>query len=234
MDRRSLHDLVLAEVAAERRRITRRRLFVGSAKVAGGGALALSLTGIPLLGRSAVAQDATPDASPAAEISLESDVDVLNYALTLELLENAFYRDGLPNFPDLGTDGFGFAVTEQLAAIGAHEAAHVDALTAAVSSLGGTPVTEAAYNFDEAFADPEAFLSTAAALENTGVRAYNGAGQFISDPGLLTTAGSIVSVEARHASYLNLITGESPFPDAFDDAATPAEILEIAGPFIAS
>ena len=228
---RPLHELLLAEIAAERRRLSRRRLVAGSAKVAGGGALALTLAGVPVIGR---AQDATPEGTPEA-IALETDADVLNFALTLELLENAFYRDGLALFPDLGTDNLaGFAISEQLALIGSHEAAHVDALTAAVASLGGTPAVEQAYNFEDAYADDAAFLETAAALENVGVSAYNGAGQFLTDPALLTTAGTIVSVEARHAAYLNLLNDENPFPSAFDEAATPAETLEAAGPFLAS
>lgn len=234
MDRRPLHEILLAEVAAERRRLSRRRLFGRSAKIAGGGAIALSLASLPTIGGAAWAQDATPEEDGGGSTELESDVDVLNYALTLELLENAFYRDGLAELGDLGLDSFGFSVTEQLAAIGAHEAAHVDALTAAVSSLGGTPVTESEYEFGGAFDDQVAFLETAMALENTGVAAYNGAGQFISDAALLGTAGTIVAVEARHAAYLNLINRESPFPEAFDEASTPDEILEIAGQFISS
>ncbi len=225
---RPLHQRFLVEIAAERRRLSRRGLLAGSAKLAGGGALALSLAGVPVVGR---AQDAT---TAAEELQFESDVDVLNFALTLEHLENAFYRDGLPLFPDLGTDGFGFSVLEQVSAIGAHEAAHVVTLTDVITSLGGTPVEEATYDFEDAYADDTSFLMTAMALENTGVQAYNGAGQFLTDPGLLTAAGSIVSVEARHASYLNLINDEDPFPAAFDEALTPAEVLDAAGPFLAS
>ena len=220
---RRLHETLLAEVALERRRLSRRGMLSGSMKVAGGGLLVLSLGSLP---RAARAQD---DDAPFAD-----DVEVLNYALTLELLENAFYRDGLPAVGDLGTDGFGFSVSEQLAAIGAHEAAHVQTLTDVVASLGGTPVAEGTYNFEDAFASAEAFLATAAALENTGVSAYDGAGQYLSDPGLLTAAGSIVAVEARHASYLNLITDEVPFPASFETPLTPDEVLEIAGPFVAS
>jgi hypothetical protein len=212
-----------AFLANARRNATRRGLLGGGAKLAGGGLLVLSLGSVPLAAR---AQD---DDAPFAD-----DVEVLNYALTLELLENAFYRDGLPAVGDLGTDGFGFSVSEQLAAIGAHEAAHVQTLTDVVASLGGTPVAEGAYDFGDAFASAEAFLATAAALENTGVSAYDGAGQYLSDPGLLTAAGSIVAVEARHASYLNLITDEVPFPASFETPLTPDEVLEIAGPFIAS
>ena len=127
-------------------------------------------------------------AIPTAQetVDVTEPVGVLNYALTLEHLENAFYRDGLDQFDE------------------------------------------------DAYADDAAFLETAAALENVGVSAYNGAGQFLTDPGLLTTAGSIVSVEARHAAYLNLVNDEDPFPSAFDEAATPAETLEAAGPFLAS
>ena len=229
---RPLHERLLAEIAAERRRLSRRRLVAGSATLAGGGALALSLAA-PRVG---LAQDATPVATPAAEeLQLESDVDVLNFALTLEHLENAFYRDGLPLFPDLGTDNLaGFSISEQLAAIGAHEAAHVVTLTDVIASLGGTPAEEQVYNFEDAYADDASFLETAMALENVGVQAYNGAGAFLTDPGLLTAAGSIVSVEARHAAYLNLINDEDPFPVAFDEALTPAEVLDAAGPFLAS
>ncbi len=223
---RGLHETLLAEVALERRRLSRRGMFVGSLKLAGGGLLAGSLGSVA---RSAMAQDSgVADAAPFA-----NDIEVLNYALTLEHLENAFYRDGVGLF-DLGTDGFGFSVNEQLGVIGAHEAAHVATLTDVIASLGGTPVAEAAYLFGDAYASPEAFLATAAALENTGVAAYDGAGQYLSDPGLLTAAGSIVAVEARHASYLNLITDEVPFPAAFETPLTPDEVLEIAGPFIAS
>ncbi len=223
---RPLHERFLAEIAAERRRLSRRGLLAGSAKLAGGGALALSLAAVPRIGR---AQDgATPEA-----VEFESDIDVLNFALTLEHLENAFYRDGLAVLPDLGVDDFGFGVTEQIAAIGAHEAEHVATLASVVADLGGTPVEEQAYDFEDAYADEDAFLMTAMALENTGVGAYNGAGQFIEDTGLLQAAGTIVAVEARHASYLNLINDESPFPASFDEALSAAEVLEIAGPFFA-
>ena len=224
---RGLHETLLAEVALERRRLSRRGMMVGSLKLAGGGLLAGSLGSS--VARSAMAQDAgVAEAAPFVD-----DIEVLNYALTLEHLENAFYRDGVGLF-DLGTDGFGFSVNEQLGVIGAHEAAHVTTLTDVIASLGGTPVAEAAYLFGDAYASPEAFLATAAALENTGVSAYDGAAQFIADAGLLTAAGSIVAVEARHASYLNLITEAVPFPAAFETPLTPAEVLEIAGPFIAS
>ncbi len=217
------HERLLAEITDERRRLSRRGMLTGSLKVAGGAALAMSLTTVPgaFSMRSMAAQEMT------------NDVDVLNYALTLEHLEYAFYRDGIGLF-SFGNDSRGQSIDTNFAAIRDHEGAHVETLASVIADLGGTPVEEATYDFGDAYTDPMAFMMTAAALENTGVSAYDGAGQFITDPELLTAAGSIVAVEARHASYLNLLTGQIPFPAPFETPLTMDEVLEIAGPFIAS
>jgi hypothetical protein len=212
------HSTLLEAVLAERSRLMSRRSLL---KIGAAGAITVGLAGtIPATRMTAFAQD----------IALVTDLDVLNYALTLEHLEYAFYRDGIGNFT-FGNDPFGQSIDTNLAAIRDHEGAHVTALTDAITSMGGTPVTEATYDFGYG-TDPVAFLATAAALENTGVSAYDGAGQYIQTPDLLPVAGGIVAVEARHASYLNLITGADPFPNAFEVALTPAEVLEIATPFI--
>ena len=218
------HERLLAEIADERRRMSRRGILTGSVKLAGGAAVALSLATVPgthSIRRLASAQELT------------SDLDVLNYALTLEHLEYAFYRDGIGLFT-FGNDSRGQSIDINFAAIRDHEGAHVDTLTSVITDLGGEPVAEAIYDFGDAYTDPMAFVATAAALENTGVSAYDGAAKYISDPELLTAAGSIVAVEARHASYLNLLTNEVPFPAAFETPLTIDEVLEIAGPFIVS
>ncbi len=222
----NLHERMLEEVFAERTRLASRRdLLVGGGKLAVGSAFAMALFGRAGAGQVTVlAQDASPVA-----VAFADDIEVLNYALTLEHLEHAFYRDGIGQFT-FGAGPFNEDIDVNLAAVRDHEAAHVTTLTDVITSLGGTPVAEAVYDFG--YTDAVSFLLTAAALENTGVRAYDGAGASIQDPGLLTAAGSIVAVEARHASYLNLINGEIPFPDAFETPATPAEVLEIATPFI--
>jgi hypothetical protein len=170
-----------------------------------------------------------------AQTTFEEPVDVLNYALTLEHLENAFYRDGLEEFDeDAFTEaGFDAAVRERLAEIGAHEQEHVDTLTEVIESLEGTPEEEAEYDFG--YADLLGFIQVAQALENTGVSAYQGAAQFlIEEDELLTAALNIHSVEARHASYINGLVQASPFPAATDTPLSPDEVLEIAGPFIVS
>lgn len=62
--------------------------------------------------------------------------------------------------------------------------------------------------------------------------AYNGAIGSDENAGLLTAGASIATVEARHASLLNLLNGWPPFPDAFDDARSRSDVEAIAADFI--
>lgn len=169
-----------------------------------------------------------------------SDVEVLNFALTLEHLEYAFYRDGLERFD---TKDFkkanvlrGFSnrikgdVQPKLEEVRDHEETHVDFLTSVVESEGGDPVEEACYDFG--YDNVSEFLGIAAVLENTGVSAYDGAIKLIETEEYLTAGATIATVEARHASYLNLLNGDSPFPEAFDEPLSPEEVLDAAGGFI--
>lgn len=166
----------------------------------------------------------------AIQITFANDIEVLNYALTLEHLEAAFYA--MSGEYSFGADAFGNSIDAWMSVVGEHENAHVATLTQVITDLGGEPAAASEYDFG--VTDANSFLATAAVLENVGVAAYDGAGQFIENADLLTAAGSIVAVEARHASYLNLITGASPFPSAFETPMTPDEVLAAAGPFIVS
>lgn len=205
-----------------------RRAFLRRSAAAGAGALTLAVGS----SNTALAHDGTDDAF--------TDIEVLNFALTLEHLEYAFYRDGLERFDkkdfmkakalrDLGGQ-MKKDVPSNLAEIREHEETHVDALTATVVDEGGTPVEEACYDFG--YDNVTEFLGIAAVLENTGVSAYDGAIRLIDEEKYLTTGATIATVEARHASYLNLLNGDSPFPKAFDDTLTPAQVLDAAGGFI--
>ena len=208
---------------------SRREIMTGSAKVAAGGALALALAATPGGFRAARAQDGTPD--PVSTFT--DDLDVFNYALTLEHLENAFYRDGLDQFDEAAFEDAGYdaQVREYLTEIGQHEQDHVDAITAAIEAAGGEPVEEATYDFG--YADVDGFLGVAQALETTGTQAYTGAAPYIESKDLLTAALTIHGVEARHAAYLNVVTGaDVPFPSALEPGLSRDEVLEIAGPFI--
>ena len=169
------------------------------------------------------------------DLMLETPVDVLNYALTLEHLEHAFYRKGLEEFTaeDFTAAGYSANVYDYFGMIRDHEQEHVDTITKVITDLGGEPVAEAEYDFG--YSDLAGFVGVAQVLENTGVSAYQGAAQFLIDEDeLLTAALTIHGVEARHAAYLNGLQGESPFPDAVNPTLTPDEVLAAAGPFIVS
>ena len=204
-----------------------RRSFLRTAAVAGGTMAAVGHIGFTS------AQDGTPVDAMAEEAPFAGPVDVLNYALTLEHLETAFYRDGLATIGEAGITGLGFdaSVFAKLSEIAAHEAAHVETLTQVITDLGGEPVAESTYDFG--YTDAAGFLQVAQALEDTGVSAYQGAAQYaMADDGLLTAALTIHGVEARHAAYVAVLNGGNPFPEAVNPTLTPAEVLDIAGPFI--
>ena len=103
---------------------------------------------------------------------------------------------------------------------GAEEQEHVDALTATIKDLGGTPVKAPEVDFGDAFTSAEKLIPLAITFEDIGVSAYNGAAPRSSRRTLLATAGGIVQVEARHAATIRFAAGEDPAPEAFDPTLT--------------
>lgn len=210
---------------AEHKQSSRRRFLITGAAAAGGSALALSL-----------------GKAPAAFADITNDINVLNYALTLEHLEAAFYNQGAQissmEFFKFGiTTGLGPGVSRNIGQfiglVREHENQHVTTLTQVITSLHGIPVAAGTYNFP--YQNVAGFLKIAMALENTGVSAYDGAIHLLADnPTLLTAGATIATVEARHASYFNLLNGVVPFPSAFDAPLTPCQIYNIAKQFIVS
>jgi rubrerythrin len=155
----------------------------------------------------------------------EGDLGIVNYALTLEYLETAFYNDvaasGLFKGDDLAL----------IKGIGAAEQEHVDALTATAKQLGGKPAKapKAMFPLDDA----ESVLQLAATVENLGAAAYLGQAAAIEDPEILAAALSIHSVEGRHAAVLNVLVGDEPTPDgAFAKPADMQTVLDEVQPFI--
>jgi rubrerythrin len=156
----------------------------------------------------------------------EGDLGIVNYALTLEYLETAFYNDvaksGLFKGDDLAL----------IQAIAKTEQQHVDALTATAKKLGGKPAPEPKAEFP--LKDAKSVLKLAATVENLGAAAYLGQAAAIESPDVLAAALSIHSVEGRHAAVLNVLTGQKPTPDgAFAQGADMSEVLAAVQPFLA-
>ena len=176
-------------------------------------------------------------AQTAAQLSAAADLTVLNYALTLENLESTFYNQGLAAFNSAAfvTAGYNSSVYGYLQMVQAHENSHVAFLTAAINAASpNSAVPACTYNFTNALSSPTAFITTAAALENAGQTAYDGAVNGITTAAYATVAAQIATVEARHAAYLNELIGASPFPQSFDNATLPAKIAAAIAPFLLS
>jgi hypothetical protein len=155
----------------------------------------------------------------------KGDVGILNYALTLEYLETAFYADVVKSGLFKGAE------LETIRKFGREEAEHVEALTQAVKSLGGklAPQPKAEFPLKSA----KSVLELAATVENLGAAAYLGQAANIEGPEVLASALAIHSVEGRHAATLNTLLGESVTPDgAFAVPADVPTVLESVEPFI--
>ncbi len=165
----------------------------------------------------------SPFVRKAMAQDMMGDIDILNYALTLEYLETDFYVQGLKL--KLGAEA------KELATLfGEQEAEHVDALSSTITDLGGTPADKPTFTFP--VKDEASFLMLAQTLEDTGVSAYNGAAPAIQSTEVLGAAGSIVQVEARHAAAIRLLRDEMPAPSAFDEALEMQAVLDAVTPFI--
>jgi hypothetical protein len=166
-------------------------------------------------------------ASTGTEQFGKGDLGILNYALTLEYLETAFYRDVVKSGLFKGSE---LATIKQF---GSEEAQHVAALTAAVKMAGGKPAKAPKTKFP--LKDASSVLKLAATVENLGAAAYLGQAANIKSPDVLASALAIHSVEARHASALNTLLGETITPDgAFAKPADAATVLKSVQPYIVS
>jgi rubrerythrin len=161
--------------------------------------------------------------------STKGDLEIVQYALTLEHLETDFYNAVIDS---------GVVKDKALAAtakmIRDNEQEHVDALTGTVKQLGGTPKRPKT-NFDAVLEGGEKMvLETAATVENLGAAAYLGQAGRIKSKEILAAALAIHSVEGRHAAALNSVVGKTIVPDgAFAKPASMAEVLPKVKPFLA-
>ena len=190
-----------------------REAFIMRGAIAAGGVYGLSTVG-PFVGQ-AMAQGSG------------GDLDILNFALTLEFLEGAFYTMAVKDVKGLTGDAKEVATT-----LRDNELEHVDALTATIKDLGGEPVKAPGVDFGDAFSSQDTFLELAQTFEDLGVGAYNGAGPMIESTDVLAAAGSIVQIEGRHAGVIRFVRGEPIEETPFDKGLPMEEVLAAAKPFI--
>ncbi|WP_266080693.1 ferritin-like domain-containing protein [Haladaptatus caseinilyticus] len=213
-----------------KQQLNSRRDFLGKT-AAGATALSLAATGVG---------SAHGDDSTCKDDDKMTDIDVLNYALTLEQLEATFYTRGQQMFTEseiessdaakrLGTS-LQCSTYDYFNLIRDHEQTHVKRLTEVITDLGGTPVSGLEFEFP--LDSVQQYFVLAQTFENLGVSAYDGAIALIENPDLQTAGATIATVEARHASYLNILNADVPFPTAFDEPKTMEEVLAAAGQFI--
>lgn len=155
-----------------------------------------------------------------------SDVDILQFALTLEHLEAEMYRQMLATNILTGKE------MQYFQSFGDHEAAHVKALSDALSAAGATPVQANASYMFPAFNNRGDILNFARIAEETGVGAYQGAAPAIQNKDYLAAAGSILQVEARHAAIIRLLAGAQPVPKATTEGLTIPQVQEIVNPIL--
>lgn len=200
-------DGAVAEADEALRTTTRSRLFRRAGLLLGGGVVA-SAAPIGLA------------TSQGGGLS-KGDIEILNYALTLEELESAFYAEA--NGKGKLT---GIARTFSQV-VGAHEAAHVATLR---QVLGAEAKPAPKFNFKGTTNGKITFLKTAQVLEDTGVAAYQGQAGRIKSDQVLASAGSILAVEARHAAWVREILGDSkspnPAPEAFSTPKSMQAVLD--------
>ena len=190
-----------------------RSAFLKRSAIAGGGLIA---------GGAFFSSLGIAEAAISKKKSKRNDVNILNFALTLEFLEAAFYKEAVANAA-YGSD----ANLKKFAVVVArHEAAHVRFLKGA---LGSAAIKSPKFDFGMAVTDTATFAATAQVLEDTGVTAYLGQVTNVFQPAVLGAAGTIATVEARHAAWIRFINGESPAPSAYDVRKSEKTILKAVG-----
>jgi rubrerythrin len=158
-------------------------------------------------------------AAPASAASAKArDVSILNFALTLEELQAAFYTEVERNKVLRG------ALKKQADTVGAVERAHVRAFR---SALGRAAVKRPHFDFGGATEGSNAFRKTAVAFEDLAVAAYKGQAPRITSRAYLASALAIHSVEARHAAWIRRLAGKSPVAGPFDEPLSRPQVSRI-------
>jgi hypothetical protein len=169
-----------------------------------------ALVATPLVGRLVRLADAFASPSKA------QDARILQLVLQLEYTHVAFYEQALQK-ASLQGELRTFAQT----ALG-HERAHVAAIKGALGPKAGP---RPSFDFGPAVRNPDEFKQAAIKLEDIAIAGYNGQATNLT-AGTLAAAAKIVSVEARHASWVRTLAGEIAAPEAVDKPMTAKQVSD--------
>lgn len=203
----------------------------------------LRRTGLSALAIGTLAASVTHGATPAKAGAI-TDVDILNFALNLEYLEAEFYARAFTGYglwyQDTTGPGGPGGVTggsrvpwvtgslyEMASEIASDELDHVRFLRSALGAQAvGEPVIDLVNSFNtlavaaglgssfDPFASEQNFLLGSYIFEDVGVTAYAGAAALIQNAAYLTSAATILAVEAYHASEIRVLLYQQGFAQA--------------------
>ena len=157
---------------------------------------------------------------------IRDDLELLGYALLVEYVQSALYRDALKLVPDLDDE-----TRQVVETLRDQEIEHVDALRQTMSDAGGRPNDRPREDFAEDLESRARFLKLANTLEDTGVSAYNGAAPAFENEDFVAAFASIAQVEARHAATIRVLRDRPPAPLPLDKASNQTVVRQALGPY---
>lgn len=162
----------------------------------------------------------------SARGDIRDDLRLLGFALTLEYVQSALYRDALKRVP-----GIDAPTRTLLETVRDHEIEHVDALRALIRDGGGQPNDRPRVEFGVELESLDGFLKLANTLEDTAVSGLNGAAPALENEDFVAAFASIVQVEARHAAVIRMLRDKPPAPLPLDKASNETAVRQAYGPY---
>ncbi|KAH9903224.1 ferritin-like domain-containing protein [Cubamyces lactineus] len=149
-----------------------------------------------------------------------NDKGLMQFALTLENLENALFSSGLSKYStsDFVSAGYPSWVRGRFQQIADNEAKHVALLK---SELGGD--APAACTYDFGYTDVKSFVNLAGKIETIGASTYLGLARHINDTSLLNVGAAIAATESRQAGWItSSVLKKQPWDGALETPLPPS------------
>jgi rubrerythrin len=157
---------------------------------------------------------------------IRDDLEILNFALTVEYVTSGLYRDALKTVPDLREE-----TRRVVSELRDNEIEHVDALRGTITDAGGKPNDRPRLDFGTSLSSEAAFLKLANTLEDTGVSGYNGATPQFESKDFVAVLGSLAQIEGRHAALIRRLRDKPAAPLPLDKASNQGAVRSAYGPY---